>query len=129
MIDLPDRPWGVEVYADDGSVIRHNTLRYRSGCEYNLPCGILALDRKSGDPAGRGTVVTDNIATDIVLANGSTAAARHHNLVRRNVRAGDLLGTPVFAGGAAPTAYAGFLLAPGSPGDGAASDGTDIGIN
>ena len=37
-------------------------------------------------------------------------------------------GTPVFVGGSKPTTYAGYRLAAGSPGKGAASDGTDMGI-
>ena len=37
-------------------------------------------------------------------------------------------GTPQFVGGAHPTSYAGFKLAPGSPGKGRASDGLDLGI-
>ena len=41
----------------------------------------------------------------------------------------NITGTPIFAGGTNPTTYAGYRLAPGSPGKGAASDGTDIGIH
>ena len=78
-------------------------------------------------PAGTGTAVVDNIATDVLLSNGSTAAERHHNLLRRNARSGDTLGAPVFAGGGTPLGYAGFALAFGSPGDDGASDGTDQG--
>lgn len=37
-------------------------------------------------------------------------------------------GIPRFVGGAHPTTYAGFRLAPGSPGRGRASDGRDVGI-
>jgi hypothetical protein len=40
----------------------------------------------------------------------------------------NLAGTPRFIGGAIPTSYDGFRLAPGSPGKNAASDGRDVGI-
>lgn len=41
----------------------------------------------------------------------------------------NIAGTPTFAGGASPTTFAGFALATGSAGKGAASDGLDIGVN
>ena len=71
----------------------------------------------------------DNVATGVTVMNGSSAGARHHNLLRQNAVAGDLLGTPAFAGGASPTSFAGYALVAGSPGKHAASDGADIGIN
>lgn len=127
VIDLRGRPWGIELYSDDSSLVRHNTLR-SGACDFNLPCGIISLNRKSADDAGRGTVVRDNIATQIDVENGSTLAAHDHNLLRTANGSGDVIGTPVFTGGAAPTSYAGFRLATGSPGRAAASDGTNIGI-
>jgi hypothetical protein len=123
------RGWGIEVYSDAGSTVRHNTLKYYPpGCYGGSACGMIDINRKPADPAGTGTVVVDNIATRITIMNGSTLAARHHNLVRQSAGSGDTVGTPVFAGGANPTSYAGFLLAGGSAGKGAASDGADAGI-
>jgi hypothetical protein len=127
VIDLPERPWGIELYSDNGSIIRHNTLKYGS-CAWNLPCGIIDLNRKAADDAGRATVVVDNLATEITLQNGSTVAERHHNVLRRSAGSGDSIGTPQFVGGADPTSYTGHRLAAGSPGKGAASDGRDAGI-
>jgi hypothetical protein len=127
VIDLPGRPWSIELYSDDSSVVRHNTLAFGS-CDFNLPCGLININRKPADDAGRGTVLRDNVATAIDVENGSTVAARDHNLLHSEAGSGDLLGTPVFVGGPSPTSYAGFRLATGSPGRGAASDGTDIGI-
>jgi hypothetical protein len=49
-------------------------------------------------------------------------------MVRSGASGSNFLGTPQFVGGANPTTYAGFKLAPGSPGKGAASDGLDVGI-
>jgi hypothetical protein len=58
-------------------------------------------------------------------------ASEDHNLVTDGGGTGahDLTGTPGFAGGATPTTWAGFRLAPGSAGTLAASDGTDMGIS
>jgi len=129
IVDLGGRPWAIEVYADNGSVIRHNTLVYRSNCNYNQPCGTLTLDRKAADAAGRGTIVVDNIATSITTLNGSTYAQRDHNLVRSGPVSGDIAGSPIYLGGVLPTTLGGFKLAAGSPGAGAAANpaGSDIG--
>lgn len=108
-------------------MVRHNTLAF-GACDSNLPCGLIDINRKAADDAGRGTVVRDNIATAINLEDGSMGAARDHNLLRNEADSGDLVGAPVFVGGASPNSDAGFRLATGSPGSAAASDGTDIGI-
>jgi hypothetical protein len=121
------RPWAIEIYSDNSSIVRHNTLRY-GACAYNLPCGQLDIGRKDQDDAGFGTVVTDNVATQINSVNGSVLAERHHNLVRQGAGPGDLTGIPAFTGGAGPTTYDGYHLSAGSPGKNAASDGTDAGI-
>jgi len=116
----------IEWYSDDGSIIRHNTVVHR-GASY----GHICLDRKPAHDPGFGTVVVDNIATSIATANGSTVAQRTNNLLRSGAGAGELTGVPTFVGGGAPTSYAGFELAPGSPGKGAGSTppGSDIGIS
>ncbi|WNG26839.1 right-handed parallel beta-helix repeat-containing protein [Cystobacter fuscus] len=127
VLDLRGRPWAIELYSDDGSIVRHNTLQY-GACDWNLPCGIIDITRKTADDVGQGTVIVDNVATEISVSNGSTVAERHHNLLRRDAQSGELTGAPVFVGGANPTDRSGFRLATGSPGKGAASDGTDVGI-
>lgn len=129
IIDTGGRPWGIELYADDSSIIRHNTLLYRANCDYNLPCGTIMLDHKSVDPAGKGTIIVDNIATSISAVSGSTYAERHHNLLRSGAQSGDISGTPIYTVGSIPTTIAGFQLAANSAGKGAASSptGSDIG--
>lgn len=114
----------IELYSDDSSIIRHNTVLYR-GSSY----GNICLDRKSSDNAGFGTIVVDNIANSIQSANGSSYALRSNNLVRSGASSNDISGTPTFVGGATPTTIDGFELASGSPGKGAASSpaGSDIG--
>jgi hypothetical protein len=123
------RPWGIELYADEGSTVRHNTVRWYpdSDCVFtSQECGQIDITRKSHDPVGTGTVVVDNIATRITARNGSTLAERHHNLVRSGAAAGDLTGVPAFVGPL--SSRSGYLLAEGSPGKRAASDGLDAGI-
>ncbi len=120
------RPCQIELYSDDSSIIRHNTVLYR-GSNY----GSICLDRKSQDNAGFGTVVVDNIANSITANNGSTIAQRSKNLVRSGATSSDISGAPTYVGGATPTTVAGFALAAGSPGKGVASSpaGSDIGAN
>jgi Right handed beta helix region len=121
-----DRPWGIELYADQGSTIRHNTLRY-GRCIFHLPCAQIDLTRKLVNAPGRGTRILDNVVNAINASEGSTYAQRSHNLVQVAPSRGDLRGTASFVGGARPTSYDGYGLAPGSPGKGAASDGLDVG--
>jgi hypothetical protein len=115
------RPWGIELYSDDGSIVRHNTVRYYpdSQCGFSgLVCGQIDLTRKSdlADAAGSGTQVYDNVAT-VHTGFGSTAARNDHNV------------NPALVTYVGPlTSYAGFSLVAGSLGDGAASDGSDVGI-
>jgi hypothetical protein len=109
----------VNLGSDDGSIVRHNTL-------------IGTVMHKAGTPGSPsvGTVIKDNIITGgITRLNGSSAAEEDYNLVRNGDHSGphDRRGTPVFLGGAQPSTHAGFRLAAGSPGKGAASDGTDMG--
>jgi hypothetical protein len=110
-----DRPWGIELYGDDGSRVRHNTLAHGE-CAYELPCGLIELNRKPDGPAGKGTVLTDNVATAISLENGSRAAEQARNLLRRRGSRSDTRGTPKLAGGEAPKRYSGYRLARPSAG-------------
>ena len=75
------RPWGIELYSDVNSIVRHNTVVYRpdTDCDFNgMSCGGIDLNRKSADPAGTGTQVYDNLAT-VGFSNGSSGSA-HHNV-------------------------------------------------
>ena len=118
VIDI-HRPWGIEFYSDTGSVIRHNTVRWYADadCEYTgTECGQISLDHKTTDPAGTGTQVYDNIATDVNFDDGSTGMAHHNVSGQRAVFEGPL------------DDYAGFRLAASSPvGLKTASDGLDAG--
>jgi len=118
------RPCQIELYSDDSSIIRHNTVLSRGS---NL--GSICVDRKSQDDAGRGTVVVDNIANSIVTGNGSTLGQRSSNLLRSGASGSDISGSPTFVGGTTPTSVDGFVLAANSLGKNAGSDGKDIGAN
>jgi hypothetical protein len=55
-----------------------------------------------------------------------TPSANDHNMLS-SASGQNFAGTPKFVGGAHPTTYAGFRLAPDSPGRRRASDGRDVG--
>ena len=111
------RPWGIELYADEASIVRHNTVRYypASGCAFGTPCGRIDVTHKSGDPRSTGTQVYDNVAQ--VATADSVMGRNDHNTNPATV---------IFVGPL--TGWAGFELAPGSSGAGAASDGLNTGI-
>jgi hypothetical protein len=117
VVDVP-RDWGIELYSDKNSVIRHNTVVYhpKTYSEFKTGTGQIDIDRKSADPAGTGTQVYDNLALGVSFSNGSSGT--QHNNVANSAAA--YVG-PV-------TSYAGFRLTTGSPvGLRAASDGLDAG--
>ena len=103
------------------SIAQHNTLIYRAGSytAFGNPGGQIDLDAKSGQPGGTGTHVFDNVTTSVDFSNGSTGT-QDHNVSGQ---------TATYVGGAVPTTFPGFALAANSSvGLGAASDGTNIGI-
>ena len=113
------RPWGIELYSDEGSIVRHNTVRWYpdSECSFGgTECGYIDITRKSADPPGQGTQVYANVGM-VTVQSGSTVARNDHNVDPEAVR---------FVGPL--TSYAGFHLAAGSVGKGAAGDGSDVGI-
>ena len=74
VVDVISRPWAVELYSDDGSIIRHNTFVYRTGCAYSMSCGLIALDRKTAttpDATPRSTT------TSPPASPSATARPRH----------------------------------------------------
>ncbi len=112
------RPWGIELYADKDSIVRHNTMRWYAAkdCNFNIACGQIDINRKPQDPAGSGTQVYDNLATDVNFTNGSTGTEHNNVSGQRAVFVGPL------------DTYAGFKLAATSPvGLKAASDGLNAG--
>jgi hypothetical protein len=128
VLDMVNGRYGIELYSDNGSIVRNNTLVYGTGCGYG-GCGQIVLDRKSADDAGRGTIVENNIASSISLVNGSTAAVNRNNMVRSGGSGSNFAGNPTFAGGSSPTSFSGFRLAASSTGKGMGVSGADVGIS
>jgi hypothetical protein len=122
-------PWGIVLGGDDGSIVRRNTL-VDGACNWNTRCGQLRIGNGNVRPS-HGTVVRDNILGALALGDGSALGAEDHNLFANpgggGGGPGDLIGVPVFAGGAVPASRAGFALA-GPLGRRGASDGSDIGV-
>jgi hypothetical protein len=106
-------------------VFRHNTLLDTSA----------AFDSKDGEPASSNAVGRDNLFdgfSHIKTAGGSgcTGCTFSSNLFADagNASGSDnVIGTPAYTGGANPPTWAGWQLAAGSPGVGAATDGADLG--
>ena len=113
-----DRGSCITLYSDDGSVVNHNT----AGPGMTL----LEIDRKSSDPAGKNTVYENNVG-DANVSDGSTLATDTNNLYS-GARSPDISGSPSFAGGSAPTTWAGYELKSTSSGHTGATDGADVGI-
>ena len=126
----------VALLDDDSSTVIHNVFAY-GGClphGTSTPCGDVTLGGKTDQGAGTGTLIRDNIMTDIANGDGGLNAtySEDHNLCHPGSGCrtgnGDINGVPVFAGGSAPTTFSGFALCAGSPGVGRASDGTNMGL-
>lgn len=112
-------PWGVIANGGDNWVCEHNVMVNNNFCfaesnQGTFPNGIIARDN-----------VFVNAGFTIV---GSNWGVNSYNLNSGRSGTGEITGTPVFVGGANPTTYAGWMLAPGSPGYHAGHDGTSMGI-
>ena len=114
-------PWSIQAFATQGSIFRHNTFAGGGGIHFQY---------QSGYPANN--IIRDNVFTDpsngITDSSGANWGTQDHNLNSGLSGSGNITGLPVWIGGSSPTSYAGYHLAAGSPGKGAASDGLDMGI-
>lgn len=120
--------WAITWFSDDGSIIRHNTFA-GGRCNGNVPCGMLNLGAKAGDPRGRGTVIRDNVMGGISDGDtgGTSAFEADHNLTAKPLPGThNIVGAPRYRGPLG--VYSGYRLAPGSLGARRASDGSDPGI-
>ena len=70
----------ITLFSDDSSIVRHNTFADGS-CAFNVSCGVLRLGAKDSDDPGHGTVVEDNILSEISTEGSTTLAERSHNLL------------------------------------------------
>ncbi|MEJ0073159.1 MAG: Ig-like domain-containing protein [Candidatus Saccharibacteria bacterium] len=116
------RPWGIELYADQNSIVRHNTVVWHADadCDFNnYQCGLIDINYKTANGPGSGTRVYDNITTGVNFSP-STAGTASHNVSGQ---------TAVYQGGANLTSHDSYLLAANSPvGRSTASDGMNNGI-
>ena len=114
------RPFGIELFADRNSIVRHNTVRFHADadCHFTgLLCGQIDINRKSEDPAGSGTQVYDNIATSVGFTTAPPAPRTTTSAASSRSTSAPL------------NTYHGFGLASISPvGIGTASDGLNNGI-
>jgi Big-like domain-containing protein/parallel beta helix pectate lyase-like protein len=114
---------GVYLGFKPGLVLNHNTFS----------AGVMLHDdpTKGGSPTV-GAIIKNNILLNGVAKQNLMAnaiAVEDYNLLAGGSGAHDIkAGKPTFAAGAAPTTFAGWLLAPGSVGAKAADDGADMGI-
>lgn len=129
VITTAGRGAGIEIGADTGSVIRHNTLTNPPGCNPGGDCGHIWISGHPDYGPGSGTVVKDNILTGMYVAPGTTLAEQSHNLMAAGAGEYDIAGRPQYYGTPNPMSFKGYASSDSSPSKHAASDGTDIGIN
>ncbi len=110
-VAVPQYRPAIQFGAHEGTQFVHNTVR---GVDVHMD------SKNNNDPSSDG-ILRDNVmmSSSFNFSNGGGCV---HCAVDHN-----LMGGAVFVGGANPASYAGFELAPGSPGKGAATDGTDQG--
>jgi hypothetical protein len=113
-------PWAIAMGGCNACVVTHNTF---------VNAG-LAVGTSNGGSPSTGAIARNNVFKNggiTVGAGGNTCTATHN--LNAGVRGtGNIKGRAIFVGGAKPKTYAGYRLAAGSRGKGAASDGTDMGI-
>jgi hypothetical protein len=119
---------GIQLGTHNGDVFEHNTVR-------NVTVN---MDKKTESNTPSQNIVARNnimIGTTFktVDSNGTAACTNctfDHNLFTSSSNAkgsANIIGTPVFVGGSAPSSWSGWQLAPSSPGYRAATDGKDMG--
>ncbi len=128
---------------DSGSTIIHNVFEFGGCLPHGLttPCGYVDAWREDERGAGTGTLIRDNIMTGIANGDGGMNAtlqrgsqhvpsrqSMHGNVATRGQAR---VTSPEFRcsqEARLPRRSAGSRYAPGSPGVGQASDGTNIGL-
>lgn len=124
--------------AANGSTVSHNVIEPGFHENGSSTGGDIAVGGKTSEGAGAGTKILNNTYAFISNGNGGLDAtfAATYNLCTLSCTttgdtgggAGDATGSPTWVGGSAPSSFVGFALAAGSKGVGAASDGTNIGV-
>jgi hypothetical protein len=107
------------------SLIDHNTLRQGGG-----PGAIRMCSPPSCYGSSSGTTITNNVGYGYYVQRSDAAVGvtvGNNLFTDGNPGTNGITGAPAFVGGANPTSWPGYRLAPTSQGLGMASDGTDIG--
>jgi hypothetical protein len=114
----------IELYSDDGSVVRNNTIIIR-GTD-----GMICLDKKTVDDVGVNTEVYNNIAYAIGQNNGSTASVNTKNLLPSGGGT-NITGTATFQGtcSGGSSNWRNCALSGGSTGKNAGTDSKDVGTH
>jgi hypothetical protein len=105
---------------NDNTTIAHNTF---FGSDFRI-------EGKSGTPSGM--IIRDNIFRNHAVIGSmscNSCTITHNQFSSGGFGTNNIIGAPTFVGGASPTSWAGFALAPGSVGKNAATDGKDMGAN
>lgn len=112
-----DSTWAMTWFADDGSVIRHNTL-VDGACRFSQRCGVINVGAKPGARPGGATDIRDNVLGGISNDGGGGAVAflAEGNLTRDPIpgAGANAVGLPEYRGPL--DTREGYRLAPGSPG-------------
>jgi hypothetical protein len=116
---MDEYPWAVVASHIPNMVLRHNTVL---GGSLHVDD---AINPGSSSTPSSGTIV-DNAGPVSFGQRGSVTES--YNIFPGASGQKDISANPKFVGGAKPTTYAGFVLAPGTPGTKAADDGADMGI-
>jgi len=121
---------GIQLGSHNGDVFEHNTVR-------NVTVN---MDKKTENTTPSQNIVARNnimIGSNFktVDTNGTPACTNctfDHNLFTSSGSVkgtASMVGTPLFVGGSVPSTWAGWQLAPSSPGFAGGSDGKDMGAN
>ncbi len=122
-VDYPDK---IQFGTANKPVFQHNTL-------VNVRA---SFDSKTGEPATSSALAENNVLVSgssfkTANGNGCSGCMFKSNLFSMSGNASgskNLIGTPSFLGGAAPSSYSGYQLTGSSIGVRAASDGLDMGV-
>jgi hypothetical protein len=123
VIQTTGYPWPIVMGAGNTNTVTHNTLPGSGGA--------VEVDHSNGGAVSVGNVVKDNVLAGVVNSTGGKpqGTTGDYNLISGATLGGhDIKGKPTYAGGSAPSTWAGFALAAGSTGTGKASDGNAMGI-
>jgi len=115
----------VQLLGHHDDVVSHNSFVVTTGDPLKL-----IIDAKGGDAISANNLIRDNLFRGaIIQADCPTCTITHNMFSSDGLGSNNITGSPTFVGGINPTTLAGFQLAPGSVGKGAASDGQDMGAS